>query len=343
VFKNKIFMFHSIKKEINSFYRRFNLNYSFVGSDETTLDHKIQKLKAKCLYQNKINYTRLKKQGEPINSLLKMGKTTDLISSTIKNGILLWSENGILKENISNHIDLNGCTKIISLRYSFIACSISNYIKLIRIYNNFDHYFPKIERTVYDHNCHIKTIINLDDNYIGLIDENQEIFVIEPKYGNVILSYRNSRANSISSLSNEHMVASFDDRISMFELTSGIEKSYSNIKNADLVLELVGGILIYTSKKTFDIFIFDLINETIKSVLSGHLSQIKSLLRLNESYLASGSDDGTIIVWDVKKAESIQLLNVHENAVISLEILKNGNLISGSVDGSIIIWNNDFN
>ena len=58
--------------------------------------------------------------------------------------------------------------------------------------------------------------------------------------------------------------------------------------------------------------------------------------------MASGSQDGTIIIWDVKEGEVIRKLNGHQDAVVSLEILKNGNLASGSTDKTIIIWDSNF-
>ena len=62
-----------------------------------------------------------------------------------------------------------------------------------------------------------------------------------------------------------------------------------------------------------------------------------SLAVLQDGTLASGSDDTTIRVWDVKTGQTIKTLTGHINWVRSLAVIADGTLASGSYR-EIKIW-----
>jgi tetratricopeptide (TPR) repeat protein len=80
--------------------------------------------------------------------------------------------------------------------------------------------------------------------------------------------------------------------------------------------------------------------------LSGHLRDIHSIIRLDHSRIASGSQDKTIKVWNIAKESTNEwgdscewTLNGHSDWVSTALIrLKDGRIVSGSADKTIKIW-----
>ena len=59
---------------------------------------------------------------------------------------------------------------------------------------------------------------------------------------------------------------------------------------------------------------------------------------MNANYLASGCQNGKIIIWDLLQFNLYKTLNGHLNAVTSLINLPNLKFASGSTDRTILIW-----
>lgn len=82
-------------------------------------------------------------------------------------------------------------------------------------------------------------------------------------------------------------------------------------------------------------------NYSIKFRLKYHTDSVSCLVALKNGDLASGSNDKSIIIWDLSKKEvNYKLLN-HTSGITSLTQLTNGDLVSGSADGQIIKWKFD--
>ncbi|PCI36007.1 MAG: hypothetical protein COB50_05195 [Thiotrichales bacterium] len=72
--------------------------------------------------------------------------------------------------------------------------------------------------------------------------------------------------------------------------------------------------------------------------LSGHSDSVRSLVALDNGMLASGSNDGTIKLWEISSGKCLRTLTGHSNYVESLVALDNGMLASGTEE-EIKIWN----
>ena len=78
-------------------------------------------------------------------------------------------------------------------------------------------------------------------------------------------------------------------------------------------------------------------------VLLGHTGAVHSIdVSRNKNFIASGSKDKTIIIWNFYTGQILNKLRGHENAVFSLAISSQDEfLVSGSADKTIRVWRLD--
>jgi WD40 repeat protein len=73
-------------------------------------------------------------------------------------------------------------------------------------------------------------------------------------------------------------------------------------------------------------------------VMCGHSDDVYALAVLPGARLASGSDDGTIVLWDLETFVEIATLEGHDDAVKALVVLPNGRIVSGARDNTVRLW-----
>ena len=78
-----------------------------------------------------------------------------------------------------------------------------------------------------------------------------------------------------------------------------------------------------------------------KKLNGGHASDIETMVVLSNGDLATGSDDTTIVIWNLDDGTIKRRLKGHTEKVRSLIVLKDGDLVSASFDLSIIVWDTD--
>lgn len=76
---------------------------------------------------------------------------------------------------------------------------------------------------------------------------------------------------------------------------------------------------------------------------SGHHGPVNCILELDDGRIVTGSDDGTIRIWDPNTGECFMILRKgkHPSSVRCLEKLENGCIVSGHTDHTLRIWNID--
>lgn len=72
----------------------------------------------------------------------------------------------------------------------------------------------------------------------------------------------------------------------------------------------------------------------------GHSKGVNSIAFINSDTFVTGSDDATVMVWDVKRLQPITVLRGHTNNVNRVQATKNG-FASCSEDTSVRFWNYD--
>lgn len=105
------------------------------------------------------------------------------------------------------------------------------------------------------------------------------------------------------------------------------------------MLEFIPGKLL-TGTDENEIHLWDINNPQKNPLRSfkGHLLWINCLVKCDNNYFASGSNDSDIKIWNWQTKQCINTLKDHINCVISMIILINGHLCSSSADLTIKIW-----
>ncbi len=73
------------------------------------------------------------------------------------------------------------------------------------------------------------------------------------------------------------------------------------------------------------------------AVCRGHEYGVRSVCVTKDGKIVSGSDDGTVRVWD-SKGNQLALCRGHEDVVRSVCIAKDDKIVSGSDDGTVRVW-----
>ena len=79
--------------------------------------------------------------------------------------------------------------------------------------------------------------------------------------------------------------------------------------------------------------------EEKKFYFKGHLLYVNSLVKIDDKFFASASNDTYIRIWDFYKRECINILSGHEKNIFCLIKLDEDKLCSAGADKEIKIWN----
>lgn len=66
--------------------------------------------------------------------------------------------------------------------------------------------------------------------------------------------------------------------------------------------------------------------------------KVNALELLNSGYLAAATDNGTISIWNINTGAQIANISAHSTKVNTLELLDNGDLASGAFENWVKVW-----
>ncbi|KAJ1920226.1 hypothetical protein H4219_001459 [Mycoemilia scoparia] len=89
--------------------------------------------------------------------------------------------------------------------------------------------------------------------------------------------------------------------------------------------------------------LFDRYDGSLLNSYRGHKNKnyrIQSRLNNSDEYIATGSEDGSIVIWDLLDANIQRRLHHHQNIVTSVIFHPKDQtrMASASADGSIVLW-----
>ena len=150
---------------------------------------------------------------------------------------------------------------------------------------------------------------------------------------------------------------SYDKTIKLWTLNNGQEKLEKTINEEGKVfslLEFEDNMLLSAIDKTPDdvqeineiskddiiIRLWNLNSNDKKSIFDfkGHSLRVNALVKCNDKFFASCSNDNTIIIWDYTFRRIRNTLQGHSDCILCMILLKDGKLCSGSADTTIKIW-----
>ena len=93
-----------------------------------------------------------------------------------------------------------------------------------------------------------------------------------------------------------------------------------------------------TDKNNIELLNLGISDNDCMNKYEGHSLWVNCLIKCDENFFGSGSNDADIRIWNYKNLKCEKILKGHTNSVLSLIKLNNGKLCSGSADMTIKIW-----
>ena len=195
------------------------------------------------------------------------------------------------------------------------------------------------------HKGQINRIKQLPNGYVATCSNDRTVKIWDPTNNwNLIQTFSNHTKNvyGLEYLDNDTMVTGgFDCMLFKWKISTGETIGDAiNVNSQIITLQLLTNkINVAIGLAIKEIYIYDINDGSIVSVLSGHSDSVMDLVLLSESLLASSSHDKTIHIWDLTSNTSKFLLNGHTDNVYGLKLVSVDTLASGSFDNNIRLWN----
>jgi WD40 repeat protein len=175
--------------------------------------------------------------------------------------------------------------------------------------------------------------------YVASCSET-EIGIWNPNTGELIRKYtkHTDTVNGLDQINVDKMVSGSGYKIHIWEISTGLTLNiidvYSWVNSAKF---LSNGLIAYGLHGAISIYEYSTGNLT--NTLVGHSGDIVSIEILNNQFMASGSEDRKVIIWDLYSYSIKYTLSQHEIGVLCIKRLSPSLMASGDQSGLIIIWN----
>ena len=180
---------------------------------------------------------------------------------------------------------------------------------------------------------------------------NKEIKIFDLKTGEVTRSFDHGdwvshKDTGLLKLAG-NFIASFDTSIvKVWDVKDGSCKNEIEVNNGypEFIIGILGinkqRIASYSCVSPHVIEIRSLVNEKgpIVGVFEGHKDKICDVLKITDKYIASGSYDRTVKVWDLETGKCVYNLLGHGDRVLKLVKISDDVIASGDSNGDVKIW-----
>ncbi|CAF1218077.1 unnamed protein product [Adineta ricciae] len=235
------------------------------------------------------------------NSILCMEKMNErtFISGSRDKQMKIWKRNDNRMFELISSFSVHSATvlSICKVTKGFFASSAAD--NSIKIVN----LNGQIQHELIEHTNWVWQVVKLHDDYLASCSEDQTIKV---------WNYKNDKC-----------IRTFYDHCSVICLM------YDQMTNTLVSGNFQGEIMVRELSSDF--------NEIQTKKLDGHNGIVRTILKLNETLLASGGEDNKVKIWNIQSGICVQEFQ-HDNFVQALELTNDGKLLSASYDGTIKVW-----
>ncbi len=149
---------------------------------------------------------------------------------------------------------------------------------------------------------------------------------------------------SLDQIDNDTMVSgSWDNTIRIWKISTGETLKIINVNAAVTVVRVFSiehkQIVCGKTSASDNIQIYNYGTGDLTRTLNGHTGPVNSVEMLSEQFMASGSDDQKVIIWDLSSYSIKYTLTGHTSQVYSIKRLSPNLIASGHYNGKIIVWN----
>jgi WD40 repeat protein len=149
---------------------------------------------------------------------------------------------------------------------------------------------------------------------------------------------------SLDQIDSDTMVSGSDDRtIQIWKISTGETLKIINANGAVYAVRVFSiinkQIVCGKEGSSNNIDIYNYSTGVLIRTLNGHSSRVWSIEMLSEQFMASGSNDKRLVIWDISSYSIKYTLTGHPNWVNSIKRLSSNLIASGDLDGKTFIWN----
>ncbi len=151
------------------------------------------------------------------------------------------------------------------------------------------------------------------------------------------------RVFSLDQIDNDTMASgSQDNTIQIWRISTGETLNIINVGVSVYAVRVFSiedkQIVCGTSGTSYNLQIYSYTTGDLIRTLNGHFDSVRSIEMLSEQFMASGSKDLKVIIWDLSSYSIKNTLTGHTSSVYCIKRLSSNLIASGDKLGSIIVW-----
>ncbi len=184
------------------------------------------------------------------------------------------------------------------------------------------------------------------NGFVASASEDKTVNIWNTLTWTSIRKYTNhtSLVRSLDQIDNDTMVSGSDDKtIRIWKISTGETLKIINVYASVFVVRVFSieckQIVCGKDGTSDNLKIYNFTTGDLIRSLNGHSSSVVSIEILSEQFMASGSKDQRIIIWDSSSYSIKYTLTGHSSSVYCIKRVSLNLMASGDWNGKIIVWN----